>query len=67
MFKQDLLRRYPELTPVKLSYILNVELYEELSALGYRKTQKFLSPAVVRKFIEYYGTPLNDDDFTDDY
>ncbi|HRO76642.1 MAG TPA: hypothetical protein PLP27_10900 [Crocinitomicaceae bacterium] len=63
MYKSELLKKYPELNARQLAYLLNVEMFAELSALGYKKNEKRLAPCVVRKFIELYGTPLNDEDF----
>lgn len=66
MFKQDLLRKYPELTANKLRFLLNVQYFEELSKIGYKKTDKFLSPNVVRCFIELFGKPITDIDLIED-
>ena len=63
MYKSELLKKYPELSSKQLSYLLNVEMFAELAALGYKKEDKKLAPCVVRKFIELYGTPIHDEDF----
>lgn len=43
-----------------LCNLLNGKYFEELEKVGYEKTQKLLSPHVVRKFLELYGEPLDE-------
>jgi hypothetical protein len=40
-----------------LRKLMNVEFYEELAAVGYKKTSNILSPKVYRKFTDLYGEP----------
>jgi hypothetical protein len=46
-----------------LGKYLNVYFIDELTEVGYSKEMRILTPAVVRKFIELYGEPLNEADF----
>lgn len=41
---------------------LNVQFFEELQKVGYKKEMRILPPIVVRKFIELFGEPLNAND-----
>lgn len=36
---------------------LNCMFYAELAEVGYRKNMRILPPAVVKRFIEIYGSP----------
>ena len=42
-----------------LSQQLNIHYYDDLVAVGYKKTSKIITPKVYRTFIELYGYPLN--------
>jgi hypothetical protein len=44
-----------------LRRLLNVVFFEELAAVGYKKTCNLLSPKVYRKFTDLYGEPLTND------
>lgn len=46
-----------------LWHLLNVEYYDELVLVGYKKSCKNLAPKVVRKFIELHGEPIDKIDF----
>lgn len=48
------------LTRSKLSELLNVQFYDELSAVGYKKHHRLLYPIVVLKFKEIYGEPTEE-------
>lgn len=41
---------------------LNVQFFEELQKVGYKKEMRILPPIVVRKFVELFGEPLNGND-----
>lgn len=41
---------------------LNVQFFEELQKVGYKKEMRILPPIVVRKFVELFGEPLNAND-----
>lgn len=59
MTKQELAQAY-NISRETLRKLLNKRYFEELSKLGYRKEDNYLSPCVIRKFYELYGEPLND-------
>lgn len=64
MFKNELLKLYEKdgLTMRQLQHLLNKKYYPILQPLGYEKSCQFLPPAVVNKFFEIFGKPLNLDD-----
>ena len=62
MRKSKLARKY-NLADTQLRYLLNSLYYKELKAVGYAKSDKVLSPKVVRRFIELYGPPINENDY----
>jgi hypothetical protein len=43
-----------------LRKLLNERYFEELKPLGYRKSDKRLSPIVYSKFKEIWGDPINE-------
>ena len=64
MTKSELAQLYlPHLTPHSAVNTLmnwvkrNPDMQRELAALGYRKTQKLLSPSMVEVFFRYLGEP----------
>jgi hypothetical protein len=57
MSKSELALKYG-FGATKLQKLLNITHYEELEKVGYQKSDQILSPNVVRKFMELYGEPL---------
>lgn len=57
--KSELAAKYG-ITVRTLAKLLNVRYFDELAAVGYEKSCKYLSPKVIQKFFEFYGEPLND-------
>lgn len=44
-----------------MDYFMNVQFYDELVKVGYKnKKSKNLTPLIVRKFIELYGEPYEE-------
>ena len=64
MTKAELADLY-NLSPHQLSGLLNDRYYKQLKELDYKKSDQNLSPKVVRKFIEIWGTPISKDELTD--
>lgn len=62
MYKYELCNLYNEagqpMTMTTLKRLLNERYFSILSAVGYRKTDKLLSPLVIAKFYEIYGKPV---------
>lgn len=54
--KRELADLY-DLSEAQLKRLMNQVYYEELSAAGYRKRDKTLSPKVLRAFFEEHGYP----------
>jgi len=63
MYTKSTLAEKYKMSPSALRSLLNVRYYEHLKPLGYKKRCVILSPIVVRKFVELYGKPLNDEEF----
>lgn len=61
MYKSELARKY-NMSVRSLARLLNHRYYEELAQLGYKKTDQFIQPLIVRKFFEIWGEPLNEND-----
>lgn len=61
MTKKELALKYGISTST-LRKLLNNDFYSQLSELGYHPQQRLLAPCVVRKFIELYGEPLNENE-----
>ncbi len=59
--KAELANKY-NMSADALRELLNVRYYETLKELGYKKTCKIIPPRVVRKFVEIYGKPSNDEE-----
>lgn len=59
--KSELAQQY-SISPGTLQNMLNRELFEELEKVGYKKEQRLLSPAVIRKIHELIGKPLKEDE-----
>lgn len=45
-----------------LGNLMNGNYFKELTEVGYEKEMKILPPIIIRKFIELYGEPINDDE-----
>jgi hypothetical protein len=43
----------------KLRRLMNIDLYDELLLVGYKKNDSILPPIVIEKFIELYGAPTD--------
>lgn len=60
MSKKELAYKYG-ISATTLRALLNERYFTELALFGYEKKQRLLPPCVVRKFIDLYGEPLNND------
>lgn len=56
--KAELAQRYG-ISSEMLKKLMNQTYFEELSLVGYCKTSVYLSPKIIRKFIECHGEPLS--------
>ncbi len=63
VYTKKLLAQKCGLSRSVLGKYLNVHFIDELIEVGYSKEMRILTPAVVRKFMELYGEPLNEVDF----
>jgi hypothetical protein len=62
MNKKQLTEKY-NISLVTLNKLLNKDFYNELSILGYKKKDRLLGPKVIRRFLELYGEPFNENEF----
>lgn len=46
-----------------LNRLLNDRYYDELAALGYKRTDQLVPPVVVRRFFEIWGIPFTKEEF----
>lgn len=54
--KSILANKY-SLSMTTIQRLLNKVYFKELSEVGYRKEMRILPPLVVKKFVELYGSP----------
>ena len=64
MTKAELADLY-NLSSSQLAGLLNNRYYDQLKELDYKKSDQNLSPKVVRKFVEIWGSPISKDELTD--
>ncbi len=55
-YKKAVLCELYKISSTKLRTLMNVVFYDELVLVGYNKNDKIVSPRVVKKFVELWGT-----------